>query len=101
MLHSRQEAAPAPLNLTAAGRLVRPGLGYTTMDRGDTRDTAGISGHRYTTMDRGDTRLLLAPATPPCHHQHLFLVPSAPANVGLRNRGGLWSEQAQGDGGHS
>ena len=75
MLHSRQEAAPAPLNLTGAGRLVRPGLGYTT-------------------MDRGDTRLLLAPATPPCHHQHLFLVPSAPANVGLRNRGGLWSEQA-------
>ena len=75
MLHSRQEAAPAPLNLTASGRLVRPGLGFTT-------------------MDRGDTRLLLAPATPPCHHQHLFLVPSAPANVGLRNRGGLWSEQA-------
>ena len=75
MLHSRQEAAPAPLNLTAAGRLVRPGLGYTT-------------------MDRDDTRLLLAPATPPCHHQHLFLVPSAPANVELRNRGGLWSEQA-------
>ena len=82
MLHSRQEAAPAPLNLTAAGRLVRPGLGYTT-------------------MDRGDTRLLLAPATPPCHHQHLFLVPSAPANVGLRNRGGLWSDQAQADGGLS
>ena len=75
VLHSRQEAAPAPLNLTAAGRLVRPGLGYTT-------------------MDRGDTRLLLAPATPPCHHQHLFLVPSAPRNVELRNRGGLWSEQA-------
>ena len=70
MLHSRQEAAPAHLNLTAAGRLVRPGLGYTT-------------------MDRGDTRLLLAPATPPCHHQHLFLVPSAPANVELRAKGGL------------
>ena len=93
MLHSRQEAAPAhlaPLNLTAAGRLVRPGLGYTTMDRGDTRDTTRISGHRYTTMDRGDTRLLLAPSTPPCHHRHLFLVPSAPGNVKLRNRGGLW-----------
>ena len=73
VLHSRQEAAPAPLaplNLTGAGRLVRPGLGYTT-------------------MDRGDTRLLLAPATPPCHHQHLFLVPSAPANVELRAKGGL------------
>ena len=84
MLHSRQEAAPTPLatlNLT--------GVALVT------------SGGRYTTMDRGDTRLLLAPATPPCHHQHLFLVPSAPANVGLRNRGGLWSEQAQGDGGHS
>ena len=86
VLHSRQEAAPAPLNLTDVA-LVTSGGHYT-------RDTAGISGHRYTTMDRRDTRLLLAPATPPCHHQHLFLVPSAPANVGLRNRGGLWSDQA-------
>ena len=96
VLHSRQEAAPAPLNLTAAGRLVRPGLGCTSMDQDDTRDTDGISGHRYTTMDRGDTRLLLAPSTPPCRHRHLFLVPSAPGNVGLRARGGLGSDQAQG-----
>ena len=94
VLHSRQEAAPAPLaplNLTGVA-LVTSGGRYTTnttMDRDDTRDTNGISGHRYTTMDRADTRLLLAPSTPPCHHRHLFLVPSAPGNVRLRNRGGL------------
>ena len=95
VLHSRQEAAPAPLNMTGVA-LVTSGGRYTSMDRADTRDTTGISGHRYTTMDRGDTRLLLAPSTPPCHHRHLFLVPSAPGNVGLRARGGLGSDQAQG-----
>ena len=87
VLHSRQEAAPAPLaqlNLTGVA-LVTSGGHY----RADTRDTNGISGHRYTTMDRGDTRLLLAPSTPPCHHRHLFLVPSAPGNVELRDRGGF------------
>ena len=45
-----------------------------------------VTGDQFHVIDRPNVSLLLSPDPDTvCHHDHVILVPSAPANMGLRN----------------
>ena len=51
------------------------------------KDMSLVTGDQFHVIDRPNVSLLLSPDPGTvCHHDHVFLVPSAPANTELRNQ---------------